>query len=144
MTSRDRRRRTDQAGFTLIELLVVLAILALIASFAVPQVMKYLGGARGDAARVQLQHLGTNLDLYRLENGRYPTTEEGLLALVEKPQAAARWSGPYVKRKEQLLDPWGTPYAYRHPGRNAEYDLWSLGADGKEGGDGESRDVVSW
>lgn len=137
-------RSRDQSGFTLLELLVVLAILGLLAAFAAPQVFKYLGSARTDAARLQIQSLGTTLDLYRLEIGRYPTTEEGLVALVRQSVTAARWNGPYLKRADMLVDPWGAQYQYRQPGQHGEYDLWTLGADGADGGEGESRDIGNW
>jgi general secretion pathway protein G len=135
----------SQTGFTLVELLVVLAILGLLAAIAAPQVMRQLGGAKSDAAAIQLEKLGGVLDLYRLEIGAYPSTSEGLTALVDKPTASVpSWNGPYLKNREALTDPWGRPYQYRAPGEHGEYDLWSLGADGKPGGDGENRDVASW
>ncbi len=128
-------------GFTLLELLVVLAILGLIATFAAPRVLKWLSGAKSDAARIQIEALGTGLDLYRLEVGRYPSTLE---ALVTKPSDADRWNGPYLKKIVVPKDPWGRDYIYRNPGENGPYDLISLGADGTGGGEGEDRDVVSW
>ena len=132
------------AGFTLLELLVVLVILGLLSAFAVPQVMNYLGGARSDAAKIQVSNLSTALDLYRLGVGRYPSTGEGLDALVEPPSGADGWNGPYVKKRVSLIDPWGETYGYRSPGRHGAYDLFSLGADQAEGGDGEDRDLTSW
>jgi len=138
--ARWRRER----GMTLIELLVVLLILALIAAFAVPRVMKYLGGARGNAAAIQIERLGGILDLYRLDVGRYPRTDEGLQALFEAPTDAERWNGPYVKKANSLIDPWGKPYEYVSPGDHGEYDLFTLGADGANGGDGDDADVTSW
>lgn len=133
-----------QAGFTLLELLVVLVILGMLAAIAAPRVLGLLGGAKADAAKVQIQSLATTLDLFWLENGRYPSEQEGLAALVEKPAGARSWSGPYVKSKDSLVDPWGRPYLYRQPGRHGDYDLFSLGADAREGGDGENGDVTSW
>ena len=138
----DPRRR--ERGLTLIELLVVLLILSLIAAFAVPRVMKYLGGAKSDAAAIQVERLGGILDLYRLDMGRYPGTDDGLRALVEAPFEAGRWNGPYLKKENSLIDPWGEPYEYRFPGDHGDYDLFTLGADGREGGDGEDTDVTSW
>ncbi|MGI9501016.1 MAG: type II secretion system major pseudopilin GspG [Geminicoccaceae bacterium] len=138
------RRRGAQAGFTLIELLVVLVILGLLAAFAAPQVLKYLGSAKSDAANAQIQNIASILDLYRLEVGSYPSDADGLEALVEAPGDAARWNGPYVKKRDALVDPWGQIFAYRMPGEHGEYDLYSLGADQAEGGEGEDQDVTSW
>jgi general secretion pathway protein G len=131
-------------GFTLVELLVVLAILGLLVALAAPRVMKYLGSARSDTARIQIEKLSGVLDLYRLELGRYPTEQEGLRALVEKPPQADNWNGPYLKNRESLIDPWGQPYGYHSPGQHGEFDLYTLGADGKEGGDGVDKDVTNW
>ena len=133
-------RRRNRA-FTLIELLAVIAILGLIAAFAVPQVLKWVSGARSDSARIQIEALGGSIDLYRLEVGSYPPTLE---ALVEKPHGAERWNGPYLKKRKIPKDPWGHDYVYRYPGKNGGYDLMSLGADNSEGGEGEQRDIVSW
>jgi general secretion pathway protein G len=131
-------------GFTLVELLVVLAILGLLVAIAAPRVMKYLGSARSDTARIQIEKLSGVLDLYRLEIGHYPTEQEGLRALVEKPAQADNWNGPYLKNRESLIDPWGQPYGYHSPGEHGEFDLYTLGADGKEGGDGADKDVTNW
>jgi general secretion pathway protein G len=125
-------------------LLVVLLILALIAAFAVPRVMNYLGGARSDAAAIQIERLGGILDLYRLDTGHYPTTEDGLQALIEAPADATGWNGPYLKKADSLVDPWGRPYEYQSPGSHGGYDLFTLGADASEGGDGEDADHTSW
>jgi general secretion pathway protein G len=138
------RRRGLERGFTLLELLVVLLILGLLATIAAPQVLKYLGGAKFDTARLQVQSLSTNLDLLKLDMGRYPSQEEGLRALVDRPASAERWNGPYVRRQDSLVDPWGVPYGYRFPGQHGEFDLYSLGADKAEGGEGENRDVTNW
>ena len=128
-------------AFTLIELLAVIAILGLIAAFAVPQVLKWVSGARSDSARIQIEALGASIDLYRLEVGSYPPTLE---ALVEKPHGAERWNGPYLRKKVIPKDPWGHTYVYRYPGKNGGYDLMSLGSDNSEGGEGEQKDIVSW
>ncbi len=141
---RNRTRRRGQRGFTLVELLVVLVILGLIAAFAAPQVLKYLGGAKTSSAKIQIERLSGVLDLYRLEVGHYPGDGEGLNALVEQPADAPNWNGPYLKKADALNDPWRRPYIYRFPGEHGEYDLYSLGADGQEGGDGENQDVTSW
>ena len=132
------------SGFTLLELMVVLIILAIVATFAVPQVMKYLGSAKSKAAVIQISNLATVLDLYQLETGRLPTTSEGLAALVERPPSAEIWNGPYIKKQESLIDPWGREYEYRAPGEHGAYDLFSLGADAAEGGEGEDEDVANW
>jgi general secretion pathway protein G len=133
-----------EAGFTLIELLVVLVILGLLAAFAAPQVLSYLSRAKTDAARAQVQNIASILDLYRLNVGSYPTEQDGLNALLEPPPDAPRWNGPYVKRRDALIDPWGQMYVYRFPGEFGDYDLYSLGADQAEGGEGEDQDVTSW
>jgi general secretion pathway protein G len=139
---RDREHR--QEGYTLVELLVVLAILGLLVAIAAPRLIKYLGSAKYDTAKIQVEKLGGILDLYHLELGRYPSDQEGLRALVQRPAQADKWNGPYLKNRDSLIDPWGRPYLYRSPGQHGDYDLYSLGADGKEGGDGEDRDVTSW
>lgn len=133
--------RRRMRAFTLIELLAVIAILGLIAAFAVPQVLKWVSGARSDSARIQIEALGASIDLYRLEVGSYPPTLE---ALVEKPHGAERWNGPYLKKRVIPKDPWGHDYVYRYPGKNGGYDLMSLGSDNSEGGEGEQKDIVSW
>jgi len=130
-----------ESGFTLLELLVVLAILALLAAFVGPAVLNQLSGAKSDAAKIQIRNIEASLDLYRLDVGRYPTMEEGLQALVSPVPGLDKWRGPYLKKKEGLQDPWGVPYHYRIPGQNGPYDIYSLGADNAEGGDGENRDV---
>ena len=136
--------RRHERGMTLIELLVVLVILAMISAFVVPQVMKYVGGASSDAAGIQINRIGGVLELFRLDMGRYPRTDEGLQALLEAPSDPERWNGPYVKKANSLIDPWGNPYEYRWPGDHGEYDLFTLGADGVDGGDGEDADLTSW
>ena len=131
-------------GFTLIELLVVLMILGLLAGLVGPRVLKYMGGAKSDTARLQIEEFGAGLDLYHLEVGRYPTTEEGLEALSRAPTGVDNWNGPYLKKKTIPMDPWGRPYRYRSPGENGDYDLYSLGRDNADGGEGEDEDIVSW
>jgi len=133
-----------EAGFTLVELLVVLVILGLLFGLVVPRTIDYLGRAKSDVAKMQTQNLTQALDLYRLDNGRYPTQEEGLKSLVARPGNAARWNGPYVKGTEMPPDPWGKPYVYEMPSkRGMPYDLYSLGSDGARGGNGENADVFN-
>jgi len=133
-----------QRGFTLIELLVVLVILGLLAGLVGPQVLRYTGSAKSDTAKLQIEELGAGLDLFHLEVGRYPTTEEGLKALVEQPAGITTWNGPYLKKKRIPLDPWGNDYHYQYPGEQGVYDLYSYGNDNSEGGEGNDADIVSW
>ncbi len=133
-----------QRGFTLIELLVVLAILGLLAAIASPQVVKYLGKAKADTAKIELNNISAALDLFLVDVGRYPSQQEGLLALVENPRNIPTWRGPYLKAKSSPLDPWGQPYQYRIPGQRGDYDLFTLGADNAAGGTGDNQDIVTW
>ncbi|NCA71660.1 MAG: type II secretion system protein GspG [Sphingobacteriia bacterium] len=133
-----------QRGFTLVELLVVLAILGLLAGLVGPQVMGFLGSSKTKTTALQIENLSATLDMYRLELGRYPTTTEGLQALVERPPNLPNWNGPYLKKGDVPKDPWGFDYQYRSPGEHGPYDIWSLGADNREGGEGENADVTSW
>jgi general secretion pathway protein G len=128
------RDRAGEAGFTLIEMLVVLAIIGMISALVGPQVIKYLGRAKVDSARVEIQSLETALDLFRLDIGRYPNEQEGLTSLVQKPANLASWNGPYVKKKAAPMDPWGQPYVYRFPGKQGAYDLYSRGPDANGAG----------
>jgi general secretion pathway protein G len=136
--------QSHKRGFTLIELLVVLVILGLLAGLVGPRVLSYLGGAKSDTARLQINEFGAGLDLFYLEIGRYPTTDEGLVALIEMPSDVSNWNGPYLKKKTIPKDPWGNDYIYESPGENGPYDLYSFGMDGTEGGEGDNRDIVSW
>ena len=129
------------AGFTLLELLVVLAILALLAGLVGPRVLKQLSGAKSNAAALQIKNIEAALDLFRLDIGRYPTAQEGLAALIQRPADTVKWRGPYLKNKDGLIDSWSLPYLYRIPGRSSDFDVYSLGADNAEGGEGENRDI---
>lgn len=131
------------AGFTLLELLVVLVIIGLLAGYVGPKYFSQLGKSEAKVARAQLDAIEKALDHYRLDVGRYPTTEQGLAALNIRPQNEAKWAGPYLK-KEVPPDPWGRPYQYRSPGQHGEYDLLSLGKDGQPGGSAEAADITSW
>jgi general secretion pathway protein G len=137
-------RTRREAGYTLIELLVVLAILGLIVALVSPQVLRYLGKAKTDAARIQIENLSVALDLLKKDIGRYPSQQEGLQALIEAPPGAVGWDGPYIKQKKVPLDPWNRPYYYRFPGEHGEYDLYTLGAAGVPGGTGENQSVTNW
>jgi general secretion pathway protein G len=128
-------------GFTLVELLVVLAIIGLIAAIAAPQVLRYLGTARIDAAKVQMRNISSALELLYIDIGRYPTTEEGLAILVERPEGVSGWNGPYIKQKNALVDGWGTSYQYSEPESDKPLVLWSFGRDKKAGGEGEDADI---
>ena len=134
----------EYKGFTLIELLVVMMILGLLAGIVGPQVMKYVGDSKSKTARIQIEDLSASLDLFLLDTGRYPTTDEGLQVLVSAEQGVQNWNGRYLKKQRLPLDPWGHDYIYRYPGQHAVYDLYTLGADNAAGGDGESKDIRSW
>ena len=134
------RTRPSNNGFTLIELLVVLAILTLLAGLVGPRVLGLLGGAKSKAAAVQIADLDKSLELFKLDVGRYPTTKEGLDAMVTKPAAVSGWNGPYLKGAVPL-DPWGKPYTFISPAAGGDIEIISLGADGVAGGDGENADI---
>ena len=132
-----------QNGFTLVELIVVVIIICLLAGLVLPQFIKQGEKAAAKATKAQIELLGTALDTFRLDASRYPTTQEGLHALTQKPAGVDRWDGPYLK-KEVPNDAWGKPYIYKSPGDHGPYDIVSYGADGVPGGEGNDRDVVSW
>jgi general secretion pathway protein G len=144
MDTHIRRRLTDERGFTLIELLVVIIVLGLLVGLVGPRLFGRVGQSKIATTRAQIELFGAALDQYRLDMGGYPAGNEGLDALNRNPGSDAKWNGPYLK-KGVPKDPWGNPYKYRCcPGQHGEYDLWSEGADGAPGGEGENADVVSW
>ena len=138
----EKKYRINRKGFTLIELLVVMVILAMLAALVGPKLFTKVGKGKQSAAKTQIELLGQALDSYRLDTGHYPTTSEGLNSLVADPGVQG-WDGPYLK-KALPDDPWRKPYQYQSPGTHGDYDLFSYGADGAPGGEGENRDVASW
>lgn len=132
-----------QGGFTLLELLVVLVILGLLAGYVAPKYFAQVGKSEVKTAQAQIGALEKALDQYRIDTGRYPTTEQGLAALNAKPADEARWAGPYLK-KAVPNDPWGKPYQYRNPGEHGEVDIFSLGRDGAAGGSDDGADIGNW
>jgi general secretion pathway protein G len=139
-----QKRARGEGGFTLIEILVVIAIIALIMSLVGPRVLNYLGESKVKAAKIQIQSFGSALDLFNLDTGRYPSTAEGLTALVQSPGTIPSWNGPYLKGGVLPNDPWGKSYVYRSPGEHGPYDIMSYGSDGQEGGTGTAADIASW
>jgi len=131
--SRYSRSRRSEAGFTLVEILVVITIIGLIMSLVGPRVLSYLSDSKVKTARIQIQGFSAALDLYYLDNGRYPTSTEGLGALTQRPDGAASWNGPYLNGNSVPKDPWGRPYVYKFPGQQGAYDIVSLGPEGREG-----------
>jgi general secretion pathway protein G len=130
-------------GFTLLELLVVMVIIGLLAGYVGPKYFAQIGKSEVKAARAQMDALGKAIDQFRLDVGRYPSTEEGLATLITRPTNIQKWDGPYLT-KSVPLDPWGNPYAYKSPGEHGDYDLISLGKDGRSGGDGDNADINNW
>jgi general secretion pathway protein G len=139
-----RLRRRAQAGFTLVEMLVVITIIGLIMALVAPRVLNYLSESKAKAAKIQIESFGSALDLFYLDAGRYPTTSEGLAALVQRPGAIPTWNGPSLKGGLVPADPWGNVYLYRAPGEHGAYDIVSYGSDGQEGGTGTAADINSW
>ncbi len=131
------------AGFTLLELLVVMVILGLLVGYVAPKYFAQIGKSEVKATKAQIESLGKALDMYRLDTGHYPTTEQGLAALNTRPQNEPQWGGPYLK-KSVPVDPWGEPYVYKYPGEKGEFDLFSLGKDKRPGGEGENADIGNW
>lgn len=132
------------SGMTLIEILVVLVLIAIVMGVVGGQFISRGEKAKGDAAKIEIGQIGQALDLYKLEVGRYPTTQEGLQALVSAPAGVTNWNGPYWKKAQIPKDPWGNEYKYASPGQHGAYDIISYGADGKEGGEGGDKDITSW
>jgi len=132
-----------EGGFTLLELLVVLVIIGLLASYVGPKYFSQIGKSEVKAARAQIDALGKALDQFRLDSGHYPSTEQGLASLVERPANEAKWDGPYLT-KAIPPDPWGNPYVFLMPGAHGEYDLLSYGKDGKPGGEAENAEIANW
>jgi general secretion pathway protein G len=137
-----RRKRRSQVGFTLVEILVVITIIGLIMALVGPRVLNYLGESRVKAARIQIESFSSALDLYFLDLGRYPSSNEGLAALTRGNNVPG-WNGPYLRGGVVPSDPWGHGYVYRSPGGRAPYDIISLGSDGQEGGSGTAADIAS-
>lgn len=132
-----------ERGFTLLELLVVMVIIGLLAGYVAPKYFSQVGKSEVKVARAQIVAIEKALDQYRLDVGRYPTTEQGLIALTTRPSGETKWGGPYLK-KEVPPDPWGKAYQYKQPGEHGEFDLFSFGRDGQPGGAGEAADITNW
>ena len=134
-----------ERGFSLLELLAVLVILGILAGVFAPKFLGQAESAKRKAAKLEIDQIGQSLDLYKLEMGKYPTSQEGLAALVTAPSGTTNWNGPYLKKTTVPKDPWGNEYKYTSPGdQNRPYDIVSLGGDGKEGGDNDGKDITSW
>lgn len=138
-----QNKRRKEHGFTLIELLIVMVILGLLAALVGPRMFGKVGKSKQKAAKAQISLFETALDIYRLDVGKYPTTDQGLKILRVKPEDIEKWDGPYLP-KDVPVDPWGNEYAYISPGEHGDYDIISLGADGSPEGEGEDMDIVSW
>jgi general secretion pathway protein G len=141
---RSSASRAAQGGFTLVEMLVVISIIGLIMALVGPRVLNYLSESKTKTAKIQIQSFASSLDLFFLDVGRFPSSAEGLGALVQRPGSFSSWNGPYLKGTAVPADPWGHPYVYRAPGQHGAYDIISYGADGQEGGTGAAGDVTSW
>jgi|SRR5437764_5785874 len=141
---RPRKRRAGERGFTLVEILVVITIIGLIMGLVGPRVLNYLTESKAKAAKIQIESFASSLDLFFLDAGRYPSSSEGLGALVQRPGNISGWNGPYLKGGNLPADPWGNAYIYRSPGQHGAYDIVSFGADGQEGGSGTAGDITSW
>jgi general secretion pathway protein G len=142
MKRRTEARRAPR-GMTLIEILVVLVLIGIVMGIVGGNFLGKGEKAKADAAKIEINQIGQTLDLYKLETGRYPTTQEGLQALITAPSGVANWNGPYWKNSAIPKDPWGNEYKYTSPGAKGPYDIVSYGADGKEGGDGPNKDITN-
>lgn len=131
------------SGFTLLELLVVMVIIGLLAGYVGPKYFAQIGKSEIKMTQAQISALGKALEQYRLDTGHYPSTEQGLNALMSRPASEPRWDGPYLQ-KGIPLDPWELPYVFKSPGEHGDYDLSSLGKDGQPGGSGEAADITNW
>src|SRR5690348_3955029 len=137
-------RDLRQLGMTLIEILVVLTLIGVVLGIVGSNYLGKSEQAKAKAAKIEIDQIGQTLDLFKLENGRYPTTQEGLQALVTAPPGLTSWAGPYWKKATVPKDPWGHEYKYASPGAHGAYDIISLGADGVDGGDGANKDITNW
>jgi general secretion pathway protein G len=142
-STRRRSRKALQRGFTLVEILVVITIIGLIMSLVGPRVLNYLSDSKVKAAKIQIQSFTSALELFYLDAGRYPTSSEGLTALVKSTGGLSAWNGPYLKGGQLPNDPWGKPYLYRSPGEHSPFEIMSYGADGVEGGTGPAADITT-
>jgi len=135
-----------ESGFTLVEMLVVLVIIGLIAGLVGPRVLNYVNEARIKTTKIEIENISSAIDLFSIDVGRYPTSNEGLEALIKQPSGVDVWNGPYLKVKGGNLpkDPWNHDYIYRCPGEHGPYDLYSFGSDGREGGTGSAADITNW
>lgn len=141
-TFEDARR--DESGMTLLEILIVMVILGMLATLGSLQLIGYLGRAKAQTARLQIEEIATAVELYRIDVGALPEGPDALSELTDKPDGVDRWNGPYLRKKTVLTDPWNRAYLYREPGEHGEFDIVSLGADGEVGGDGVDADIGNW
>lgn len=136
--------RRSECGFTLVEMLVVITIISIVMSLVGPRVLNYLTDSKVKAAKIQIESFESALDFYRLDVGQFPSTSEGLRALIERPGNSVPWGGPYLRGDSVPNDPWGKPYIYRSPGQHGAYDIMSYGVGGQEGGEGVEANITSW
>jgi general secretion pathway protein G len=141
---KSQQHRVGVQGFTLVEILVVITIIGLIMALVGPRVLNYLSDSKVKAAKIQIESFKSALDLFYLDTGRYPSTSEGLAALIQPNSGISSWNGPYLKGGSMPADPWGHPYVYRAPGEHGPFDIVSFGADGEQGGSGNAADITSW